>query len=118
MNPRAPDSSSLRLKVLLVTHELSLTGAPRLALEGLRALGTAIDLRTISGSGGRLEGPFRERDQFVSSIGSQDAWMSGTTRPVQCWRGGSGASWPQSWARACAPGDPMSCSSIALLRSR
>lgn len=60
MNPRAPDSSWPHLKVLLVTHELSLTGSPRLALEAFRALGNLVDLRTISGSEGRLEGPFRE----------------------------------------------------------
>jgi glycosyltransferase involved in cell wall biosynthesis len=47
------------LKVLHVTHELSLTGAPRLALEIFRALGPAIELRTISGAGGPLEDEFK-----------------------------------------------------------
>jgi glycosyltransferase involved in cell wall biosynthesis len=46
--------------VLLVSHELSLTGAPRLALEIVRKLARSIELRTVSGDGGPLEGPFRE----------------------------------------------------------
>lgn len=47
-------------RVLLVTHELTFTGAPRLALEALKALGSRIDLRVISYAGGGLEGEFRQ----------------------------------------------------------
>jgi glycosyltransferase involved in cell wall biosynthesis len=60
MSPWAPDPSSPHLKVLLVTHELSLTGSPRLALEVFRAIGSGVDLYTISGSGGNLESRFQE----------------------------------------------------------
>lgn len=77
MSHRTPDVSSPPLKVLLVTHELTLTGSPRLALEALRALGGAIDLRTISGWGGRLEGPFRDLGpvRVLSQLpGSLDDW--------------------------------------------
>lgn len=52
---RGPES---RLRVLHVTHELSLTGAPRLALEVFRALSDTIQLQTLSGSGGGLESAF------------------------------------------------------------
>lgn len=60
MTSPASDPSSQHLKVLLVTHELTLTGAPRLALEIFRALDGAVDLRTISRLGGGLEAPFRQ----------------------------------------------------------
>jgi glycosyltransferase involved in cell wall biosynthesis len=55
-SPGAPP----RLRVLVVTHELSLTGSPRLALEVFRALGDTVELRTVSEFGGGLEGAFRE----------------------------------------------------------
>lgn len=48
-----------RLRVLLVTHELSLTGSPRLALEAFRSLGDTVEVRTVAGSGGGLESAFR-----------------------------------------------------------
>ena len=36
-----------RVRVLLVTHELSLTGAPRLVYEALRVIGDAIAERLV-----------------------------------------------------------------------
>jgi glycosyltransferase involved in cell wall biosynthesis len=44
-----------RLRVLLLLHELSLTGAPRLSLDVFKALDADIELRTIALDGGPLE---------------------------------------------------------------
>lgn len=55
-----PELHRRRLKVLVISHELTLTGAPRLALEAFRALRNLTELRTVSRSGGGLEAAFRE----------------------------------------------------------
>lgn len=65
-----------RVRVLHVTHELSLTGAPRLALELFRALGDTIELRTVSGSGGGLEAGFRELGPVEVLNGLPGPWKN------------------------------------------
>lgn len=46
------------LRVLHVTHELSLTGGPRLALNGLRMMRDTVAVFTVSATGGPLEAEF------------------------------------------------------------
>jgi glycosyltransferase involved in cell wall biosynthesis len=60
MSTSPSDVPRSRFRVLLVTHELSLTGAPRLALDVFKTVRSAVELRTISEAGGGLEGAYRE----------------------------------------------------------
>jgi glycosyltransferase involved in cell wall biosynthesis len=48
-----------RLRVLLVMHELTRTGAPLLALRSHVAMAPSVDVRTVSRAGGPLEPDFR-----------------------------------------------------------
>lgn len=48
-----------KLKVLLLIHELSPTGAPKVALSAFERFGDAIELRTLAYLGGPLEPGFR-----------------------------------------------------------
>lgn len=49
----------MRVKVLLLIHELSPTGAPKVALSAFERFGDAVDLRTVAYLGGPLEAGFR-----------------------------------------------------------
>lgn len=84
-----------RLRVLLITHELSLTGAPRLAGEIVRTLGTEIDLRTISGAGGGLEASLRESGP-VDVLSSGPRWLGDVRHPA-------GIIAAKAWRRLRAP---------------
>ena len=48
-----------KLKVLLLLHELSPTGAPKVALSAFQRFGDAVELRTLAYLGGPLEAGFR-----------------------------------------------------------
>lgn len=49
----------MALRVLVVLHDMSLTGAPRLALSTFRQLSDQVQVAVISGAGGPLERDFR-----------------------------------------------------------
>jgi glycosyltransferase involved in cell wall biosynthesis len=55
-----PEISSRRPRVLLLLHELSLSGAPRMALQVFQALASEVELRVLSFDEGPLGAPFRE----------------------------------------------------------
>lgn len=78
--PQAPEEVS-RMRVLLVTHELSLTGSPRLALEAFRSLNSTVDVRTVSASGGGLESAFRALGP-VRILNSVPQPWRGHARPI------------------------------------
>lgn len=52
-------SRAVRRRILHVTHELSLTGVPRVGLGVLKALADSYEVRTVSSNGGQLEEEFR-----------------------------------------------------------
>ena len=51
--------STRKIKVLLLIHELSPTGAPKVALSAFQRFGDAVELRTLAYLGGPLEAGFR-----------------------------------------------------------
>ncbi len=51
--------STRKIKVLLLIHELSPTGAPKVALSAFQRFGDAVELRTLAYMGGPLEAGFR-----------------------------------------------------------
>lgn len=51
--------STRKIKVLLLIHELSPTGAPKVALSAFQRFGDAVELRTLAYLGGPLEAEFR-----------------------------------------------------------
>src|SRR4051794_32802852 len=53
-----------KLKVLLVLHELTRTGAPRVAIEAFEALRDSVELRVIA----LQDGPYAERCASLGSL--------------------------------------------------
>ena len=49
-----------KIKVLLLTHTLSLSGAPKVALDALEQMGDAVEVRTVAEEGGPLEARCRQ----------------------------------------------------------
>jgi glycosyltransferase involved in cell wall biosynthesis len=57
---RLPMADRRKVRVLLLTHELSLTGAPHLALRIFAELGSQVDLRIVAREDGPLRSKFAE----------------------------------------------------------
>jgi len=87
-----------RLRVLLCLHVLSRTGAPKVALDGIEAMGAAVDPFIVAIEGGDLDarcralGPFR---QLTSAESMATRW----SRLRQAWR------W-REWGREIASWRP------------
>jgi glycosyltransferase involved in cell wall biosynthesis len=86
-----------RIRVLLLTHELSRTGAPRLALQIFSGLGSQIDLHTVSLEDGPLRADFGSLGRtsilgyglsrgYRAPVGWLKAWLVRIS--VKLWRPG------------------------------